>query len=118
MGRPGVELEPGVRLRDELRERAGRVNRADSGRLVAATRRGLADRDLRLRAAALDPRVPGGGELRVVGRGDGAPSRVELWAQELLQVRLVPDREEPHERVSLVASRVTRRDRACERGEV
>src|SRR5262245_34344710 len=103
MVRPGVELEPRVRLRHELRERAGRVNRANAGGLVAAAWRGLADCDLGLRATGLDPRVAGGCELGVVGRGDRAPSRVELRAQELLQVRLVPDGEEAHERVPRVS---------------
>ena len=55
-------------------------------------------------AAGLDPRIAGGGELRVGGRADDLPLRVELRAQEVAQVRLVPDPEEPDERVAPIAA--------------
>src|ERR1700752_1288866 len=87
-------------------------------RLVAPPRRRLADCHLCARAACLDAGVCGGGELRVVRGRDGAASRVELWTEEPLEIRLVPDREEPHEGESVEPPRVARRDRAGEAREV
>ena len=118
MVRPGVELQPGVRLRHELGELAGRVRRAKAVRLVAAAGGRLADRDLGLRVPRLESGIPGCSQLCVVRRRYRAAARVELRAEEELEVRLVPDRPEAHERISHEPARVARRDRAREAGEV
>ena len=117
--RPRVELEPRVRLGDELRELPGRVRVRDARHApVASARGGLADRDLRHRVPGLDPRVCRRVQLRVVGGGDGLAGGVELGRQEEVEVRLVPDRVEAHEREAAEAARVAGRDRPRERGEV
>ena len=102
--------------------RAGRTSQGsglDGARsLVAPAWRGLADRDLRRPISCLDARVGGRCELRVVRRRDRPARRVELRREEVLEVRLVPDRPEPHERESLEAARVAGRDGTREAGEV
>ena len=115
MLRPGGELEARVGGRHELREAAGRVRvRLAVQLLVAAVRRRRADRDLRARVAGLDPGVRGGVHLRVEPRADRAALGVELRREEELQVRLVPDRVAPDERVLGVAAGVARREGARE----
>ena len=47
---------------------AGRVRGAEAVCLVAAAGGRLADRDLGLRVPGLEPRIPGGSQLRVVRR--------------------------------------------------
>src|SRR5262249_33173857 len=118
MVRPGVELETRIRLRDELRELPGRVIRPQAVRVVASSRGRLAQRDEATRVSSLDAGVRGGGELRVVGGSDRATLRVELWREEELEVRLVPDRPEADERVAGEPARVARGDRAREVPEV
>src|SRR6476659_8479199 len=115
---PRVELEPRVRLGDKLRELPGRVRRAKACRLVAAARGRFADRDLCQRVARLDAGVTGRRELRIVRRRYGAAALVELWTEELLKIRLVPDRPETNERVAGVPTGVPRPDRLGEGREV
>ena len=80
--------------------------------------RRLADRDERLRAPRLDAGVARRGDLRVVGRADDLPRRVELRREEVAQVRLVPDPVEADERIAGVAAGVAGGERAREVLEV
>ena len=119
MLRPRVELEPRVGGGDELCEASRRVRGGLAGeRFVTSRRRGAADRDLGAWVARLDARVPRGRQLRVVPRRDRLAVGVELRREEELQVRLVPDREEPHVGVPRIAAGVARGDSTREGGEV
>ncbi len=108
---PRVELEPWIGLRHELREPAGRVRVGLAVHAaVAAVRGGLADRHLRLRVAALDAGVGRRIQLRVQLGAYRAALQVELRREEELEVRLVPDGVEAHERKTGVAAGVPRRE--------
>jgi hypothetical protein len=82
---------------------------------VVAARRGLADRDEGVRIAAFDAGVNGPGNGRVECRPDRSSCVVELRREELLEVGLVPRREETHRRIAGVPPRVAVREG---RGEV
>src|SRR5207244_5937625 len=113
--RPGVELEPWVRLRHQLREHARGHRLGVAGeRLVSTVGRGLADRDERLRVSRLDSLVRRRSELRVRRRRDDLAACVELRREELAEVRLVPDPVEADERIARVPPRVPGPYRPCE----
>ena len=111
MVRPGVELERGLLLREQLCELARRLGLlcARSGR---GTCHGHARRSRRPRRATgvaeLDPCVGGAEDAsRRSPAPTGLPFESYCGREELAEVRLVPDREVADERVAVVPSRVT-----------
>ena len=118
MVRPRVELQARVGSRHALQEPPRRVHRANARGVVGSARRRLTHRDERAPVLGLDPLVARRVEPGVVPRRDRTASTVELWREEDLQVRLVPDRPEADEGIPLVTTGVACRDRARERREV
>ena len=108
MLRPGVEADHGLCLGQQAREACGRVAvlHAAVPRGVVAARRGLADRDECFGVAELDTVVDRAGHRRIQGRPDRCSLLVELRREELLEVGLVPRREQTHGGIAGVASRI------------